>query len=254
MVPLASRQGSSGLSGSAIKSIGFGKIPVTTTHFPDGTGEPYSPTFLTLGATYAKALTDRISVGLTANLVTERILETSASGVAFNIGIQYQNLAAEGLNLGIAVKNIGTNMQFAGSDLLPQDSRPDCAGRSSIPWKQPPTKCRPASKSALAIRTSSTTRTRRPSAACSATTTTRKMSTTWALNTRSTTCSLSAAGIRLLRRRTRTCLTRPAISTTTLLVPVVHYAVSGLDLSFDYAYRHMKYFTGNNVVTLKVGF
>ena len=60
----------------------------------------YSPTFLTLGRHLRKALTDRISVGVTANLVSERILEMSASGVAFNIGIQYQNLGTPGLEPG----------------------------------------------------------------------------------------------------------------------------------------------------------
>ncbi len=34
----------------------------------------------------------------------------------------------------------------------------------------------------------------------------------------------------------------------------INYTVGGVALSFDYAYRHMKYFDGNNVFTLKLGF
>jgi long-subunit fatty acid transport protein len=34
----------------------------------------------------------------------------------------------------------------------------------------------------------------------------------------------------------------------------VKYNVGGLDLAFDYGYRNVKYFSGNNVFTLMVGF
>jgi hypothetical protein len=112
------KAGDFGTLGFSIKSVNFGSIPVTTTQFPDGTGEQYSPVFITMGATYSKALTDRIAIGVTANLVSERILELSASTVALNFGIQYQNLGLQGLNLGIAVKNIGPGLQFNGSNLL----------------------------------------------------------------------------------------------------------------------------------------
>jgi hypothetical protein len=33
----------------------------------------------------------------------------------------------------------------------------------------------------------------------------------------------------------------------------VHYNTGELDLTFDYAYRHMKYFDASNIITLKVG-
>jgi len=107
-----------GTLGFSLKSIAFGDIPVTTESFPDGNGQTYSPTFVTLGGTYSKLLTDRISVGVTANLISERIMSTSASGVGFNVGIQYFGLGVPGLDLGIAVKNIGPDMTYDGSDLL----------------------------------------------------------------------------------------------------------------------------------------
>lgn len=123
------KAGEFGTLGFTIKNIGFGKIPVTTETFPDGTGEQYSPTYLTLGVTYGKQLTDRISVGATVNFVSESILETKATGVAFNIGIQYMNLGVDGLCLGIAVKNIGPNMQYTGTDLLKRGTTEDGTAR-----------------------------------------------------------------------------------------------------------------------------
>ncbi|MEW6510018.1 MAG: PorV/PorQ family protein [Bacteroidota bacterium] len=110
------KAGEFGDLGFSIKSLSFGDIPVTTVDYPDGTGEQYSPTFLTLGVTYSKLLTDRISVGGTAYLVSEKILNMSASGLVFDVGIQYHNLGIQGLMLGVAVKSIGPNMTFEGSN------------------------------------------------------------------------------------------------------------------------------------------
>lgn len=108
-----------GSIGFSLKSISFGDIEITTEDVPDGTGAFYSPTFVTVGLTYSRLLTDRISVGLTANLISERIDRVSATGVAFNAGVQYSGFAnVQGLSIGVAVKNIGSGMQFDGAGLL----------------------------------------------------------------------------------------------------------------------------------------
>ena len=98
-----------------LKSFNFGDIPVTTEEFPDGTGQTYSPTFLTLGATYSKLLTDRISIGTNFKLVTESIQNSTATGFAIDAGVQYR--FSQSISIGAAVKNIGTNMSFSGGDL-----------------------------------------------------------------------------------------------------------------------------------------
>ncbi len=109
------RLGDFGSIAFSLKSLDVGDIPVTTIDFPDGTGETYSPTFLTLGLTYSKVLTDRISVGANFKLVTEEIVNTSATGFALDFGVQYR--FSEALSLGASVKNIGTNMTYGGPDL-----------------------------------------------------------------------------------------------------------------------------------------
>ena len=65
-----------------VKSLNVGNIPVTTNDQPDGTGQTFSPTFLVAGASYAKQLTDRISIGLTFHYISETIAQVSASGFA----------------------------------------------------------------------------------------------------------------------------------------------------------------------------
>jgi opacity protein-like surface antigen len=108
-----------GALGFSIKSLDFGDIPVTTTENPYGTGATFSPTFVTLGLTYSNTLTDRIRVGVNVNLVSEKIVRTSASGVSLDVGVQYSGIAEiEGLNLGVVLKNFGPQMSFDGPDLL----------------------------------------------------------------------------------------------------------------------------------------
>ena len=107
--------GDFGSFGFDLKSLDFGDIPITTTEFPDGTGSTYSPSFLTLGFTYSKVLTDRISIGTNLKLISENIENTSATGFAVDAGVQYR--FTESLMIGVAVKNIGTNMEYSGPDL-----------------------------------------------------------------------------------------------------------------------------------------
>lgn len=103
----------------SIKSLSIGEIPVTTVSNPDGTGAVFTPQFLTLGLTYARMLSDRISVGLTANLVTEKLDLVSATGIAFNVGVTYTNFAdVPGLGIAFVMKNVGPQMKFDGSGLL----------------------------------------------------------------------------------------------------------------------------------------
>lgn len=102
-----------------VKALSFGEIPVTTEANPDGTGGTFSPTFFTLGLTFAKELTDRIAVGFTSHYIVNRIARVEATAAALSAGLQYANLGGiSGLDLGVVLKHIGTAMQFEGSGLL----------------------------------------------------------------------------------------------------------------------------------------
>lgn len=102
----------------SIKTLAIDEILVTTTQNPDGTGSTFKPQMLTAGLSYSRQLTERIAVGLTVNYVTESLGDASASGIAFNVGVIYDNLAElEGLSLGLVIKNVGPEMQFDGPGL-----------------------------------------------------------------------------------------------------------------------------------------
>lgn len=110
----------------SIKSFNIGDIPVTTFDAPDGDGTTYSPSFLTAGLSYSKVITDRVSIGVNAKFINETIMDVNASGFAFDFGVQYS--FANKLSLGATVMNIGTNMQYSGSNLQV---------RTEIPGSQP---------------------------------------------------------------------------------------------------------------------
>jgi hypothetical protein len=116
---VAGRFGSFGNIGFTVKSLSFGDIPLTTEDDPENISQRfYSPTFVTVTAAYARPLTDAITVGFGVKLISEQIARVSSSGFAFDFGVQYDGVVGvKGLNLGLAVKNIGPLMKFEGPGL-----------------------------------------------------------------------------------------------------------------------------------------
>jgi hypothetical protein len=104
-----------GSVGVSFQSLSFGDIIETTENAPDGTGSMYSPTYMTLAATYSRSMTDRIFVGGNVKWVSEKIMDVSASAMAFDVGVQY--LTSTGVRLGVAMKNVGSPIKFDGTDL-----------------------------------------------------------------------------------------------------------------------------------------
>jgi hypothetical protein len=112
---LQANVGKFGFLGASIKTMNFGDIEETTNNAPDGTGSTFSPGYMTLGLTYARSMTDRILFGVTTKLVSERIMTVSATGFAFDFGVQYNT--EMGLRLGVTLRNLGSSMRFSGSAL-----------------------------------------------------------------------------------------------------------------------------------------
>lgn len=112
----AYKLGSLGNIGLSLKSLGFGDIDVTTADAPDGTGETFSPIYITLGVSFARAMTDRILFGVTTKVIYEKIVNETATGLAFDFGLQY-TVGVTGMKFGVTLKNFGPSMRFDGNDL-----------------------------------------------------------------------------------------------------------------------------------------
>ncbi len=105
--------GEYGSIGLSVKVLNVGDMEVTTEFAPNGTGEFFNPTFMVLGATYARRMTDRVNFGGTFQYVYEKIRTEEATGVALDFGLQYDT-KWHGFKFGLVMKNFGPDMKFSG--------------------------------------------------------------------------------------------------------------------------------------------
>lgn len=250
-VAIGVKSGRFGSIGISLKAFDFGDIPLTTREDMDGiSGRTYSPTFVTTGLTYSRMLTDAILVGATGKLVYESIPRASASAFAFDIGIQYRNLGQiQGLNLGLAVKNIGTNMQYSGSGLLGQATE---VGTSFQDFR-----ARQSSDDQLPANVQLGLSYQRSFAENNTVT----VSSIFQNNNLDN--DLFRFGGEygysdLIFLRAGYLLHQNTESDAQLYTFTaglgLHYKVGGTDLTFDYAFRDSQYFDGNNLFSLRIGF
>ena len=112
-VAFAHNAGALGVLGLTATVLSTNDEFVRTTNQPEGTGETWAASFVIVGASYARALTDRVSLGLNGHFLSETIFNESAQGVAFDFGFTYRP-TWDGLTLGVVVKNYGPSMKFDG--------------------------------------------------------------------------------------------------------------------------------------------
>lgn len=120
--------GRSDYFGVHVTYLNSGEMEVTTLDFPEGTGEFFSVSDLAIGLSYARKLTDRLSVGGTAKFINETIWRESASTFGFDIGSQFDT-GILGVKLGMAITNFSTKFKFDGPDLnIDVDTDPNYEG------------------------------------------------------------------------------------------------------------------------------
>lgn len=108
--------GTLGTFGLSVTQLDYGEDLVTTIENPEGTGELFGAQDLAVGLSYARALTDRFTIGGTAKFVRQQIWNESANGAALDLGLRYET-GYRGLIIGMAMTNFGTDMRLAGRDL-----------------------------------------------------------------------------------------------------------------------------------------
>lgn len=91
-------------------------MDVTTEAAPEGNGDKFSAYDVAFGVSYARQLTDRVNVGVTAKFISQTISDMSASGLAFDFGLTYQT-TYQPLRLGMALTNWGPTMSYDGTSL-----------------------------------------------------------------------------------------------------------------------------------------
>lgn len=113
---LGQRLSESSVLGIGIMAMSFGQMDVTKVLSPEvGQNGTFSPLFLNIGVSYAKAFSDRIYGGITVKSVSQQIANASARGVALDAGIRYVTGGPlNPIKFGIALRNIGPKIQFSG--------------------------------------------------------------------------------------------------------------------------------------------
>ncbi len=89
-------------------------MEITTVLQPEGTGENFSISNFSLGLSYARFLTDRLSVGVTTKIVREKYLDYGYTTWALDMGTLYRT-GFHGLNLGMSILHFGPEVKFSGS-------------------------------------------------------------------------------------------------------------------------------------------
>lgn len=244
--------GGLGVISLELKSLSVGDILVTTVDNPDGTGQTFNPQFLTFGLSYSRLLTDRISVGATMHVISERMAQVSSTGMAFDIGVMYRGLfRLDGLSLGVAVKNIGPQMRFQGPGLNTRAVSTELANRGSVMYVL----------DAASFELPSTVEIGLGYGLPVADGDRLQISSSFQNNNFSEDeyrVGAEYAFQNTVFVRGGYMFATPETEEREYLYGACfgvgfHYAIGTTQLTFDYAYRAVKYFEGNNIFSLKIG-
>ncbi|PAP76173.1 PorV/PorQ family protein [Rubrivirga marina] len=100
----------------SVMSWDFGDLVRTDAQFSDPSDLTFDASAVVVGASYARAFTDRIAAGVTVKAVNESIDNINGSAVAFDAGMTY-TVGESGLQFGVSLRNFGTKMSYSGNGL-----------------------------------------------------------------------------------------------------------------------------------------
>ncbi len=104
----------SSVVGLSLASVDYGRMLVRTVQLPEGTGETFGSSDLSLGLTYARPLTQSFYFGGTVKYIRQSIRDNSASTIAFDFGFVLETNYLNGLEVAASIQNFGGKMQMAG--------------------------------------------------------------------------------------------------------------------------------------------
>lgn len=108
--------GEFGNFGLSFTSLSMDDMKVRTVEQPDGTGENFSAGDISFAISFARSLTERFSVGVTAKYIKQTIWHMSSSAFAIDAGTLFKTDLLGGMTIGAVLSNFGTPMQLDGRD------------------------------------------------------------------------------------------------------------------------------------------
>lgn len=106
--------------------FGFSDQQVYTEQFQDGElNETYSVSEAYVGATYARAFTDRFSAGITFKIISDQLAEASGTAFAFDLGTNFHTeFAGRPIRGAFTIQNLGSELSHSGTVLDATGQRP----------------------------------------------------------------------------------------------------------------------------------
>src|SRR5258708_30540226 len=111
--------------GVSVGTFGFSGQPVYTLEDPDGTGETYSVAETFIGATYSQNFSDRFSAGFTAEVISDHLGSTRATGFPLDLRTHFHPLVGEPtIRAAVLIDNLGSHLRHHALPLDTGASRP----------------------------------------------------------------------------------------------------------------------------------
>ncbi len=108
--------GNMGTAAVYVVTLGTPEMQVTTVDNPEGLPQTFDARSTALGISFARKLMTQFSIGGTFKYINERIFNSSASGIAFDLGTIYTT-PFWGIKLGVGISNFGSKLRIMGEDL-----------------------------------------------------------------------------------------------------------------------------------------
>ncbi len=102
--------------GISVNYVGTDDIEVTTLEHPDGFDTYYRIQDYAIGLSYARYVTDRLTLGLKVKFINEGIWREKARTLALDLG-SLLDTGVLGMRLGMSLSNFGGSMRLRGPDL-----------------------------------------------------------------------------------------------------------------------------------------
>ena len=107
--------GSYGAVGISLSATSMAEMKVRTEIEPEGTGEWFDAGDIAAALTYARALTDRFSIGGNVKWIRQSIWHMAANTVAFDVGTLFRT-QFDGMTIGMSISNFGGTLTMGGRD------------------------------------------------------------------------------------------------------------------------------------------
>lgn len=108
--------GNIGSFGLSFTSLSMEDMKVRTVEQPDGTGENFSASDISIALSFGRKFTDRFSIGIAAKYIKQSIWHMSSSAFAIDAGTVFRTDLLGGMTIGAVMSNFGTSMRLDGRD------------------------------------------------------------------------------------------------------------------------------------------